>query len=107
MATQIIAIVGKATFDSLYGRSVFHSRITFPWLAAGALPPQADQRFAGLIMSLEKQTPAQASEANRLLMINFTDMLSSVIGEQLTTHILRSAWGNDASDRTGKEFKNE
>jgi hypothetical protein len=107
MATQIVAIVGKSSFDSLYGRSVFQSRITFPWLAAGALPPQAAQRFAGLKMSLDKQTLVQASEANRLLLINFTDILSSVIGEQLTTHILRSAWGNDASDRTCKDFKNE
>lgn len=116
MATQIIAIVGEVGFNSLYVRSVFHTRITFPWLAAGALPPQADHRFAGLKMSLEKQTPAQASVANRLLLINFTDVLSSLIGEQLTTHILRSAWGIDASDNAGnekllsghpKEFKNE
>lgn len=115
-ANQILAIVGEVGFDSLYARSVFHTRITFPWLAAGALPPQSDQRFAGLKMSLEKQTPAQASEANRLLLINFTDILSSLIGEQLTTHILRSAWGIDASDKAGddkllsghpKELKNE
>lgn len=116
MATQIIAIVGEGGFDSLYVRSVFHTRIAFSWLAAGALPPQADQRFAGLKMSLDGQTPAQAGEANCLLLINFTDILSSLIGEQLTTHILRSAWGIDASDKAGddkllsrhpKELKNE
>lgn len=103
MSTQIIAIVGEVNFDSLYVRSVFHTRIIFPGIAAGALPPQADQRFAGLKMSLEKQTPAQASEANRLLLINFTDILSSLIGEQLTTHILRSAWGIDAPDKADDE----
>lgn len=125
MALQIVALVGEAGFDSLYGRSVFHTRIKFPWLAAGALPPQAEQRFAGLKVSLEKQTPAQAGEANRLLLINFTDVLSSLIGEQVTTHLLRSAWGsdellaghpNDATDKAGdeklsswhpKELKNE
>jgi hypothetical protein len=63
-------------------------------------------------MSLEGQTPAQASEANRLLLITFTDILAALIGEQLTTSILRLAWGseellpghpNDASDRVGDE----
>lgn len=106
MATQIISIVGESGFNSLYARSVFLTRSTFPWLAAGPLPPQADQRFAGLKMSLEGR-PAQASEANSLLLITFTDILASLIGEQLTTNILRSAWGNDASDSADKELKNE
>lgn len=107
MATQIISIIGEGGFNSLYGRSVFLTRSTFPWLAAGLLPPQADQRFAGLKMSLEGRTPAQASEANSLLLITFTDILASLIGEQLTTSILRSAWGDDASELAGGEFKNE
>jgi len=116
MATQIISIIGEGGFNSLYVRSVFQTRITFPWLATGALPPQADQRFAGLKKSLEGQTPEPASAANSLLLITFTDILASLIGEELTTSILRSAWGNDASDRVGdekllsghpKELKNE
>jgi len=108
LASQIIAVVGEVGFDSLYARSVFHTRIIFPWLAAGALPPQADQRFAGLKVSLEKQTAAQASEANRLLLITFTDILSSLIGERLTTSILRSAWSSEKLlSGHPKEFKNE
>lgn len=107
MATQIISIIGEGGFNSLYGRSVFLTRSKFPWLAAGPLPPQADQRFAGLKMSLEGRTPAQAREANSLLLITFTDVLASLIGEQLTTSILRSAWGDDASELAGREFKNE
>ncbi len=107
LATQIISIVGEGGFNSLYARSVFLTQSTFPWLAASSASPQADQRFANLKMSLEGQMPALASEANSLLLITFTDILTSLIGEQLTTSILRSAWGDDASDRVGKEFKNE
>lgn len=93
MATQIISIVGEGGFNSLYVRSVFLARTKFPWLAAGPLPPQTDQRFAGLKASLEGQTLEQAREANNLLLITFTDILSTLIGEELTTNILRSAWG--------------
>ncbi|MDO9049550.1 MAG: hypothetical protein Q7U66_17670 [Methylobacter sp.] len=107
MATQIISIVGEGGFNALYARSVFLTQSTFYWLAVSSLSAQADYRFAELKMSFEGQTPVQVGEANSLLLINFTDILASLIGEQLTTSILHSAWGFDASNRAGKEFKNE
>ncbi|MDQ3187124.1 MAG: hypothetical protein M3Q16_11860 [Pseudomonadota bacterium] len=107
MATQIVSIVGEDGFNSLYARSIFLSQSTFPWLAASPLAPQTDQRFAELKMNFEGQTPAQASEANTLLLITFTDVLASLIGEQLTTRILHLAWSNSVSNKADKEFKNE
>jgi hypothetical protein len=107
IATQIISIVGEGGFNSLYARSVFLTQATFPWLASGSPSPKTQHRFAQLKLSLDGQTPAQASAANRLLLITFTDILASLIGEQLTTRILRTAWRNDASDKADKEFKNE
>ncbi len=108
MTAQIILIIGEGGFDSLYGRSVFLTQPTFPWLAASPLPSQTDHRFAELKMSLEGQTPAQAREANTLLLISFTDILASLIGEQLTTRILRLAWGSEELlAGHPKEFKNE
>ena len=106
MATQIISIVGEDGFNSLYTRSLFLNQTTFPWLAASQLAPQTEQRFAELKASLEGQTPAQASEANSLLLITFTDILASLIGEQLTTRILGLAWGTDISHSAGSS-KNE
>lgn len=102
MAVQIISIVGEDGFDSLYARSIFLNQATFPWLAANPLP-KAEQRFAELKASLKGQAPAQASEANSLLLITFTDILASLIGESLTTRILHLAWGDDISTRVGKE----
>ncbi len=116
LASEIISIIGEGGFNSLYARSVFLTQPAFPWLAASALSPQTDHRLKELKTSLEGQTPAQASEANSLLLITFTDILASLIGERLTTSILRSAWGLSASDKAGdekllsghpKEFKNE
>ena len=107
IATQIISIVGEGGFNSLYARSLFLTQATIPWLAAGSPSPQTEHRFAELKRSLDGQTPAQASAANRLLLITFTDILASLIGEQLTTRILRTAWRNDASEKADKEFKNE
>lgn len=108
MAAQIITIVGEDGFNSLYARSIFLSKSTFPWLEANpARPPQTDHRFAELKMSLEGQTPAQAREANSLLLITFTGVLASLIGERLTTNILYLAWGADISNRLGRGVKDE
>lgn len=107
MATQIISIVGEGGFNSLYARSVYLVQPKFPWLAANSLSPQTDQRFAELKKRLEGQTPLQAREANSLLLLTFTGILAALIGEPLTTRILRSAWGNDASYSTSKESKND
>ena len=105
MATQIISIVGEGGFNSLYLRSLDLTRSKFPWLDFDLHPAQAGQRFAELRMCLEKQTPEQAREANLLLLTTFTDILGSLIGEQLTTRILRLAWGIDAAESPGKEKK--
>jgi len=107
MAAQIISIVGEDGFNSLYARSVFLAQPTFPWLAASSLSQPNDQRFAELKNRLEGQTPSQAREANSLLLLTFTGILAALIGEPLTTRILCSAWGDDASYSTSKEFKHE
>ncbi|MHB1092610.1 hypothetical protein [Thiobacillus sp.] len=107
LATEIISIVGEAGFNSLYERSVLLAQSTFPWLPACPSPPQAGSLFAEFRMRLAEQTPAHAREANSLLLTTFTDILASLIGEQLTASILRSAWGTPASDKSGKELDNE
>lgn len=107
MAAQIISIVGEDGFNSLYARSVFLAQPTFPWLAASSLSTQADQRFAELRNRFEGQTPSQAREANSLLLLTFTGILAALIGEPLTTRILSSAWGDNASYSTSKEFTHE
>ncbi|NDP48801.1 MAG: hypothetical protein GZ085_10520 [Sulfuriferula multivorans] len=107
LSTKIIAIIGAGGFQSLYARSLFIAQAQFPWLATDEVPKQTDQLFAQLKKYFESQTPVQASAANSLLLITLTDILASLIGEALTTSILRSAWDSDASVLAGKGFRNE
>lgn len=107
MADQIISIIGEGGFNALYIRCAYLARTTSPWLADNLPSPKADGRFASLKASLERQTPEQARAANALLLITFSDILASLIGEELTTRILRSAWGKDALNRSGEEFIHE
>ena len=107
MAHQIISIVGDVGFDSLYARSIFLAQSPFPWLADNSPPSQTERRFHELKLSLQGQTAAHASAANSLLLITFTDILAALIGEHLTTSILRSVWDHGALDSAGKELENE
>ncbi|HET9113173.1 MAG TPA: hypothetical protein VFN66_04825 [Burkholderiales bacterium] len=107
MASEIISIVGTGGFMSLYARSLHLVRPSFSWLVAEAASADKSHRFAQLKTSLAGQTPEQASAANIMLLITFTDILAALIGDPLTTSILGTAWGNTASDTADKESKNE
>ena len=104
LAAEIISLMGDAGFDSLYDRSVYLAQATFPWLASSAPPAEGATRFTALKNCFKRQTPADIGRANVLLLTHFTDTLASLIGEALTTSILRSAWGDDAFDQAGKEL---
>ena len=103
MATQIISIIGEGGFDSLYARSLYLNQAQFPWLAAVSTSETVGPGFTNLKINLEAQTPALASEANSLLLITFTDVLASLVGEPLTVRILDTAWNNNTQDTVGKE----
>ena len=103
LATQIISIVGEDGFNALFTRALYLNRPAAPWLDVGRLGAQADRRFAELKMRFDEQMPAVANEANAQLLITFTDLLASLIGEQLTNRILALAWSTAISQSNGKE----
>lgn len=109
-SVQVISIVGVGGFNSLYARSIFLSQKTYPWLIDCALTTQTKQRFVELKKCLEAQalkdkTAEHTIAANNLLLITFTDIMASIIGDQLTLNILHTAWGDNALGKNGKELK--
>ena len=107
VAVQIILIVGEAGFDSLYARSVSLSQSTLPWLPTDSTIAQVGHRFANLKVSFQAQPRALAQEANALLLVTFTDILASLMGETLTATILHTAWDSQVQGNDGQEEINE
>ncbi len=97
LAAELVAIIGRIGFDTLYARSIHMVRGQYPWLAEGGDP----DRFK-LRASLAERTPALAGAASSALLATFTDTLTQLIGESLTTAILRSAWGQNIADNAAK-----
>ncbi|GGC63197.1 hypothetical protein [Undibacterium terreum] len=104
LAAELIQIIGEGGFQSLYTRSLHLAGKTYPWLAVNQPPQNTESRFSSLRMDLEGQQAKTCCEASIALLATFIDILSLLIGEQLTTGILRSAWGDDAMKTVAKEF---
>jgi hypothetical protein len=108
MAVEIVALVGEGGFHSLYERSISLTQPTFSWLVVGPTLSQVDRRFAELRLRFKEQSVTQASAANNQLLITFTDLLASLIGEQITVVILHTAIGIGKTDTHGiEELENE
>ncbi len=109
LAQELISIIGEGGFQSMYARSLHMLVARFAWLPLHAIPfNQTDggvpvSRFAPLAQCLSEQSPHDAAEGSIALLCTFIDTLALLIGEHLTTRILRSAWGDAALDLAVKE----
>ena len=98
----LAAIIGDGGFASLYARNLHQTQTTFVWLTRH--PPQAEQAcLAQLRLDLGAQDLDVAGAASAALLVNFVDMLILLIGELLTTSVLREAWGGDVVNDAGTE----
>ena len=104
LAPELISIIGEGGFKPLYARSIRLASRQYPWMAHDAAK-QADQEdFAELQVCLQGQDEAQARLASLALFTIFLDVLASLIGEELTTHLLHSAWSKETSETPAKDL---
>lgn len=104
LAHELVSIIGQGGFQSLYKRSLHLTSVTFPWMEINSSLQQNGSGFAELKECLEGQDATNASEASAALLITFINILALLIGELLTSSILRMAWGDDALDTVVKEL---
>lgn len=99
-AAQLMSIIGEEGFLVLYSRSLHLLRTVFPMLTPHDIQPSAKAWLIDLEIALTGQDPIQANAANMQLMLTLTNILASLIGEDLTMEILHAAWGNPAANKT-------
>ncbi len=105
LASELTSIIGDGGFQSLYARSIHLARAQFSWIALSEPTLSIAYVFANLKKCLEERDPEVACEASITLLNIFIDILILLIGELLTTSILRSAWGDDAMNIAGTELQ--
>ena len=93
IASELIPLVGLDGFFALYFRSISLTRARFPWIGSH----KSDLSFMSLKHSLETRNADDALEASVELLVQFTNILDTLIGEFLTSGIISAAWRHDAT----------
>jgi hypothetical protein len=102
LRVQLASLVSEEGFGFLLERSVHQTSQTYKWLVAEPVS-SSEARLDGVRIILAGHTPKEALEASTFLLLNFVDLVASLIGDQLTIGILRSAWGDEALGTLGED----
>jgi hypothetical protein len=94
VATQLAPVIGARGFEALFGRALHMTSTTFPWLEVGANRSVGASPLPSLEGCLAGQNPAAAAEASYTLLLTFTELLTTLIGESLTTRLLAPVWAS-------------
>jgi len=106
VVSHIAPVIGEEGVRALYERAFHLTRPTFPWLAEVQKPAEKQQPFLELQRRLEERRAPEVCEISSALLITFTELLASLIGEDLTTRLTHAAWDSEPpSDKTNEESK--
>lgn len=103
LANALVTIIGEDGFEALLLRSAQRAARQFPWLQFDPRARRADPEFDLLRRSFDGRDPADSAAASMQLFSTFMDILVSLIGEHMTTLILRQALNRAGADTNSKE----
>jgi len=103
LARVLAPIIGQVGIDALAARAVHLAQRDYPWLAKTTNPQHVEGPFAHVSSSLEQQAPALATEAAAAVLATVAGLLATLVGDPLTTRLMRQAWPDGFSDAGTKE----
>lgn len=104
MAAHLTPLIGEAGFHSLYFRALHLTQSECPSLrVVRSSTVRTEDLFKNLGEALRTLDSEMSGHCSSLLLIKFTELISSMIGEVLTGQILRSAWGESLAQVRGQE----
>jgi hypothetical protein len=103
LAQQLAPLIGDLGVSALWARSVHLTEHEFSWLAQTPASEPDETPFSHLRLCLARQPAATATEAAASLLATFCRLLGTLIGNGLTTRMMREAWPDIASENTPEE----
>lgn len=107
VAFQLTPLIGEAGFRSLYARAVHLVIPNCPRLTPARQSQPLEALLQKLKQDLEILDSAEAVRTSNLLLATFTELLSTLIGESLTSRVLHSAWTDESGNIIGKDIGND
>ena len=106
LTAALAPLISSSGVEALWGRAFDLARREFPADAghAGEVST-SDEPFAAMTLWLERQSSSVATEAAAAMFATFAELLTTLIGEPLTTRYLEKAWPDGFSDADPKRKK--
>lgn len=92
VATQLTPVIGTKGVDILFRRSLHLTTFSFPWLAMAEAFEDTPSMLSSTKTRLASQETRVSTEAGCALLITFTELLKTLIGESLTGRLLGKIW---------------
>jgi hypothetical protein len=92
VAAQLVPVIGARGVDVLFKRALHKTSAAFPWLQGAADHAGTVASLDDLSTRLAGQKTAGAAEASHALLMNFVELLATLIGESLTERLLSPVW---------------
>jgi hypothetical protein len=99
---QLTPVIGARGLDVLFNRALHRTSAAFPWLEVVVDRGGSASPLPSLMACLAGQDTATAAEASITLLVTFTELLATLIGESLTSRLLGPVWA-DPSPSSGQE----
>jgi len=92
VAARLEPIIGARGVDVLFRRAMHQTSTAFPWLALSGDNENSAALLASLKARLAGRETDASAEASIALLVNFTELLATLIGESLADSLLGPVW---------------
>lgn len=104
--TSVLApLISSAGVEALWGRAFHLAQREYPAGEPEGDNSTTDESFAQASLWLQRQAPSVAMDAAAAMFAAFAELLTTLIGEPLTTRYLEKAWPDGFSDAQPKGKK--
>jgi hypothetical protein len=90
-------IIGQRGVAALYKRSLYLTASTHSWMGGVHETSQAAIDLGSLRSALARQSSDAARAGGDALLMNFHELLSTLVGPSLTERLLRDVWTNTSN----------
>lgn len=92
MSAQLTPVIGGNGVDAILKRSLHLTSVVFPWLEVPDAQVDIDSLSKRISVVLAGREPVAAAQASSSLLITFTELLATLIGNSLTRRLLDPVW---------------
>ena len=92
VAVRLVPVIGARGVGALFNRSLHITSKTYPWLAIDGHDENVAILLSGLRARIATHELSDAVEACHALLVTFTELLASMIGDSLTRRLLITVW---------------